>query len=231
MVGCVQYGMGFDAKEVFVVSLADWTNLPSSPVTGVGRPQPLRPRHVGVVPVGMGQFGRMEGFSLLDLLVVVCILALFASVAVPAFRRYSRRVRAQVVLSRLQRLCDGAAAYYEESGRLARSLTGQDGAKRFPGSTAVTPTRRCCEQGAKGRCLGTDWDQPTWRALGFDLKAHRYRFQFVSSGLGPKASFTARALGDLDCDGLQSTYERVGWVDDSGKPKVSALVRAFAPGE
>ncbi len=179
----------------------------------------------------VGLLGHVAGFTLLDLLVTVCILALFASVAVPAFRRYSRRTRAQMALPRLQRMCDGARSYYEESGRLARSLAGRDGAKRFPESTAVTPTRRCCEAGSKGRCLGTDWDQPTWRALGFDLRSHRYRYQFLSSGLGPKARFTARALGDLDCDGVQSTYERIGWVDGSGRPRASVVVHAVAPGE
>ena len=178
-----------------------------------------------------GRTGSQGGFTLLDLLVTVCILALFASVAVPAFRRYSRRVRAQIALPRLQRICDGALSYYEESGRLARSLSGDSSAKRFPESTAVTPTRRCCEYGSKGRCVGTDWDQPTWRALGFDLRSHRYRYQFLSSGLGARALFTARALGDLDCDGVQSTYERVGWVDRSGKPRASVVVHSVAPGE
>ena len=188
-------------------------------------------RVVGAKPVGHRPSRSAQGFTLLDLLVVVCVLALFASVAVPAFRRYSRRVRAQTVLPKLQRISDGARSYYEESGRIARSLSGAPSERRFPESTAVTPTRRCCEYGNAGQCRGTDWDQPTWRALGFELRSHRYRYQFLSSGLGAKARFTVRGLGDLDCDGVESTYERVGWVDDAGKPRASVLVHVVHPAE
>ena len=42
---------------------------------------------------------------------------------------------------------------------------------------------------------------------------HYYSYEYVSEGTGTSARFTARAVGDLDCDGVLSTFERVGAVD------------------
>ncbi len=171
---------------------------------------------------------RAGGFTLLELLVLVCTLSLAATLLVPAVRHYLRRARAYSVLPQLARICAGARAYYEESDSLLPTEPGQaKRPKRFPESTAVTPARKCCEQSRDGRCRGTDWDTATWRALGFEITGpHRFRFQFLSSGLGTKARFTARAHGDLDCDGLESTFERVGWVDAKGRVQLGVAVRA-----
>lgn len=57
------------------------------------------------------------------------------------------------------------------------------------------------------------WSHPTWRALNFKIDSpHRYQYEYVSDG----KSFTARAIGDLDCDGVLSTFERVGLIDRDG---------------
>ena len=45
---------------------------------------------------------------------------------------------------------------------------------------------------------------------------HYYRYEFISSGVSTSAEFTARAQGDLDCDGIESTYEMYGTVGDQG---------------
>ena len=173
------------------------------------------------------------GFTLVDLLVTVSLLALLASVAVPAIRRHMIRSRSLVVLSDLQRMCAGAVAYYEESAKLALSGQADDKAmRRFPSSTAITPTRGCCTFGGKGLCEGTDWDTATWRALGFEIEGpHRFRYQFVSAGVGAKAAFSARAFADLDCDGVESTFERVGRTTAQGRAEALPAVHVVRPGE
>lgn len=92
------------------------------------------------------------------------------------------------------------------------------GAGRFPESVPLTPSRPCCE-GPNQRCPGYaenelgPWDHPTWQALNFRTSdPHRFQFEFVSDG----TSFTARAIGDLDCDGVYSTHERMGFINDQG---------------
>jgi hypothetical protein len=55
------------------------------------------------------------------------------------------------------------------------------------------------------------WEGPTWQALAFNLSdPHYYSYEYVSSGTGTTAVFTARALGDLDGDRTYSTFERSG---------------------
>ena len=54
----------------------------------------------------------------------------------------------------------------------------------------------------------------TWTALNFAIPdPYNYRPQYVSSGTGTEAEFTARAWGDLDCDGLRSEFARRGNID------------------
>lgn len=171
-----------------------------------------------------------SGFTLTDLLFVVVGVGLSITVAVPTFRRYMERARALDVASKLKQISDGAAAYYEESDRLAKVTREEPSvkiAKRFPESTLVTPARRCCEFSTAGLCEGTDWDTPTWRALGFSIDApHRFRFQFISTGQGSDARFTIRAHADLDCDGLESTFEKGGWVDGDLKVRHGNAIHA-----
>jgi len=174
------------------------------------------------------------GFTLVDLLVTVSLLALLASVAIPAIRRHMARTRSLVVLSDLQHICAGAVSYYEESVRLSvpRQGDAHKAVRRFPASTAITPTRNCCTFGSKGLCEGTDWDTATWRALGFEVEGpHRFRYQFVSCGVDAGAVFSARAFADLDCDGVESTFERVGRATSGGRARALPAVHVVRPVE
>jgi hypothetical protein len=57
---------------------------------------------------------------------------------------------------------------------------------------------------------------PTWEVLNFAVNdPHYYSYAYASSGDDTTAAFTARANGDLDCDALYSTFERIGSIDGS----------------
>ena len=67
---------------------------------------------------------------------------------------------------------------------------------------------------------------PTWVALGFRASPegapHAYSFEFVSN-LGPsRSAFVARAHGDLDGDGVTSTFEVRGHASE-GDPSGPAV--------
>ena len=70
------------------------------------------------------------------------------------------------------------------------------------------------------------WEDPGWKALGFTAaEAHlNYAYSFISRGSGATAHFTARAVGDLTCDGVMATFERLGRLDRAGTVTVSAGV-------
>ena len=64
------------------------------------------------------------------------------------------------------------------------------------------------------------WKSSVWRALDFELLGpHRYAYEVEMSGEGAPLGFTARAVGDLDCDGVLSTFEQRGAVDSEGRVK------------
>ncbi|MCA9546440.1 MAG: hypothetical protein KC613_18675 [Myxococcales bacterium] len=113
---------------------------------------------------------------------------------------------------RLARLVDGARAYYADEHVTA---AGDVLPAQFPASAPLTPTASPCAQGAVRYPPEAGlWDHATWQALRFAVDdPHPYRYEFVAGPTG----FTARALGDLDCDGALSTFERIGTVDAAGE--------------
>ena len=89
---------------------------------------------------------------------------------------------------------------------------------QFP-STGPTPAHIPC--GRKPHAPDPRlWHTPGWKVLGFSIGSQfRFQYRVVSKGRGPGATFTIRAHADLDCDGVYSTYERVGTIDKRGNIK------------
>jgi hypothetical protein len=55
------------------------------------------------------------------------------------------------------------------------------------------------------------WDHPTWRLLSFSKTTlHAYSFQFDSQNAPELSRFSAEAHGDLDGDGVTSTFRVSG---------------------
>ena len=81
--------------------------------------------------------------------------------------------------------------------------------KLVPGN----PTEVLCNEGEPTTFTPTasTWRGPVWETLKFSIrKPLTYAYQVESAGVGPAANFTVRAIGDLDCDGVHSTFEMVG---------------------
>lgn len=133
---------------------------------------------------------------------------ILAAVAVPAFMKYVRRSKTNEALT-------GTAALAAASGRAANAATARGERARFPASAPLTPKTPACKDGQRRRHVpdAKTWSHPTWRALGFSVREpFLYQYEYVSDG----ASFTARAIGDLDCDGVTATFERTGRIDADG---------------
>lgn len=68
------------------------------------------------------------------------------------------------------------------------------------------------------------WDTPTWRTLDFGFETpHAYSFAFESSNTDSRSTFVARARGDLDGDGVTSSFSISGSVDRGAEPKLLPL--------
>jgi hypothetical protein len=85
----------------------------------------------------------------------------------------------------------------------------------FPPSVSLTPSE--VPRGVRADDPAGAWDHGTWRALGFSFDhAHAFSFAFDSTKSPSLAHFRATAHGDLDGDGVVSTFEIEGEADPSG---------------
>lgn len=138
----------------------------------------------------------------------IAVIAVLAAVAIPAFIKYARRAKTVEAVDHLDKLYKGASIYFTTS-RVDR--VGDAAPCAFPATVKDTPSTSACDSGGTYKPNPGIWDHQTWRALAFDIRdPHRFRYAFESTGTGDTAVFTARAHADLDCDGVWSTFERVG---------------------
>jgi hypothetical protein len=97
---------------------------------------------------------------------------------------------------------DGARSHYEEHRALAPS-------------TEITPAAGACCGMPGDRCPPDKalWTLPGWQALRFSMdEPHHYSYRYVAEEKG----FTVSAYGDLNCDGVFSTFEMAGTVQADG---------------
>ena len=61
------------------------------------------------------------------------------------------------------------------------------------------------------------WGTSTWDDLDFQIEdAHGFVYSFNAEGTGDGASFVATANADLNCNAVQSTFQRMGFVPAAG---------------
>jgi hypothetical protein len=130
-----------------------------------------------------------------------CVLA----VAIPEFVRGLHASRLAEPVDGLRRIATSAVSLASAS---AAEPT-------FPASVALTPPE--VARGVRSEDPPGVWDQATWRTLGFGFDhPHAFSFAFESSQGPSRAHFRAIAHGDLDGDGVLSTFEIEGDADADG---------------
>jgi hypothetical protein len=101
-------------------------------------------------------------------------------------------------------------------GMLDRSRAYYERFNAFPPSAPLTPPEVPC--GPEGhRFDASEWQHPTWQALRFEPRdPHNYSYQYDAMGTAPALRFVVTAIGDLDCDGVRSTFQRGATVQADG---------------
>ncbi|MBA3819881.1 MAG: prepilin-type N-terminal cleavage/methylation domain-containing protein [Deltaproteobacteria bacterium] len=146
-----------------------------------------------------------RGFTLIELMIVVAIIGILAAVAIPAFMDYMKKSKKTEASLQLNKIGKNAKTFY---------IT----ASAFPETTAaLNPTTTCCA-GAGKKCAVTTWTGG-WTELDFQIdEPHLFQYAYTPASSG--STFSATAVGDLDCDTTMITYTMNG-TSNAGNPAVS----------
>lgn len=162
------------------------------------------------------------GFTLVELMIVVAIIGLLAAIAVPAFSRYVKKARTAEAAGHLNRLWLGSVTYYETDHFLQAATGNTTLPKQFPGpvSEALGDGGPDCCTNPGGKCPANDtgFEGAVWQALDFAIPdPYSFKPVYRSVGQAGAAVFTAQAIGNQDCDGIRSSFTRIGGIGSSGE--------------
>jgi prepilin-type N-terminal cleavage/methylation domain-containing protein len=130
-----------------------------------------------------------RGFTLLELMVVVAIIGLLTTVAIPSFLRYQLRSRSGEALVNLAAIGTAQAVYFAEYGTVVGVASPVPATAPGNGRSVWTP--------------GSNFDELGWAPEG----GVQFQYQVVVDGGAPaSARFTAEARGDVDADGQPSFW-------------------------
>jgi len=173
-------------------------------------------------------FRKQEGFTLIELMIVVAIIGILAAIAIPNFIQYQMRSRTSEAKTNLSAVKTAELAFQAEnrcmltSTEVVPAAVPNNGAMVAWTGAAATATQKCFDN------LGAAiTNQGTFQDIGF-VPAGQVRYQYslgataaataanaVVKGtcpaiggatVAPALGFIARATGDLDGDGATGQY-------------------------
>lgn len=162
---------------------------------------------------------------------IVAGVGILAAVAIPAFMKYMKKSKTAEASQFLKKMSDSARTHYAVPPMDDASLALGAQAHAFPASVGPTPPLgTCCATGDKCIPTADTWQHPTWQALDFAMHGpHYYSYEFKSEiNEEGVASYTALAYGDLDCDGVYSTFSLYGEVVDGEPVSASDVIKQNA---
>jgi hypothetical protein len=159
----------------------------------------------------------------IELAIVFALCGSLLAVGVPAFVREVHASRLVEPVDGLRRL-GAATVVYAQAHTSPQGGSAAQAVQAFPVSAPMTPSappRGHCEVDPPDA-----WDNQTWNALDFRPtatpgKPHCFAFAFDSVLAPAMSTFRAHAHGDLDGDGIFSTFEITGrYVEGDGRGAV-----------
>lgn len=144
----------------------------------------------------------MRRFTPIELAIGTALLGSVAAVAIPAFFRELHASRFSEPIDALNRMSIATIHYAEQSHKL-------------PDSAPLTPAAPA--RGHKEPGTADTWSHPTWKALAFQAAPDGVPFAYAYQFDAQPAGFVATAHGDLDGDGIYSTFEMRGTAS-AGEP-------------
>lgn len=130
---------------------------------------------------------KSAGFSLVELMIVVAIMAILAAIAIPSFMRFSMRAKTA-----------------EASMNIAAIRTCLESYRSENDVYLACPANPSAWAAGDGASTPTAWDGNTpFETIGFEPSGNvRYQYSVVADA----TTFTITASGDLDEDGQVATF-------------------------
>lgn len=154
----------------------------------------------------------MRSLTPVEAAVGVAVAGSVLATALPAFVKNLHASRLVEPMDGLERI----------AGRATQLAAGSATERAYPPSVDLTPAE--VPRGEPASDPEGTWHHPTWRTLAFEFdNAHCYSFAFESRNSTSSSTFRATAHGDLDGDGLLSTFRIRGETVPGGEPSVQPL--------
>jgi type IV pilus assembly protein PilA len=177
--------------------------------------------------MGLSQKKGKEGFTLIELMIVVAIVGILAVLAIYGVRKYLANAKTAEARNSLGQIGKDAAAEYEKesmtSAVLAQSASAALSRALCPSATAKVPAAVASIQGKKYQSSYADWNTDAaanagFACLKFTMDAPQYyMYGYTTTGAAGASgqSFTATAEGDLNGDTVTSLFSLTGAINSS----------------
>ncbi len=152
------------------------------------------------------------GFTLVELMIVVSIIGVLAALAIYGVARYLRHAKTAEATRALGAIENGSRQQYERETPWGDPSSVMTLAWVHSFCPPDGPTPASVPMASKAPVVAGQWDTQGWACLKFAIDAPSYySYQYASnSGTGTAAVYSAYAFGDLDGNGVQSTFRLVG---------------------
>lgn len=159
----------------------------------------------------------------------LALAAVLSAIGMYGLARYVRHAKTVEAVSSLRALAGGAAEYYNASDAnqpSAAAPSAMHAMRHFPSSSTVpVPAEQDSVRGRRYQSNLSDWSPSPWRDLRFSIvQPQCYRYSFEADGAGATAKATVTAEGDLDGDGIRSTFSLAVAPDQALTAQVSSTM-------